>query len=37
VRDLWAVQDAYLYPGPIHFFGPDSVVQATNFHIRSLL
>jgi len=36
-RDRWAIQDAYLYPGPIHFYGPRELTHATNFHVRSFL
>jgi len=36
-RSLWAVQDAYIYPGPIQFWGPRELTHATNFHVRSFL
>ena len=25
LRDQWTVEDHYLYPGPIQFFGPESL------------
>lgn len=36
-RVRWAVEDAYLYPGPVQFFGPPELVETTNHHLRSLL
>lgn len=27
-RDKWAIEDAYLCPGPIQYFGPDELVKA---------
>jgi len=27
-RDVWAVEDAYLYPGPIQYFGPSEICDA---------
>jgi pyrophosphate--fructose-6-phosphate 1-phosphotransferase len=29
-RDAWALEDAYLYPGPIQYFGPSDICDQTN-------
>ena len=29
-RDTWALEDSYLYPGPIQYFGPSEVCNQTN-------
>lgn len=33
-RDEWAKTESYTYPGPIQYFGPSEVCDATNFTIR---
>lgn len=30
-RENWAIEDHYLYPGPIQFFGPKEIVESTTF------
>ena len=27
-RDAWEVEDAYLFPGPIQYFGPSEIADA---------
>ncbi len=29
-REVWAVEDSFLYPGPIQYFGPSEVCDVTN-------
>ncbi len=33
-RDEWAKTESYTYPGPIQYFGPSEICDATNFTIR---
>jgi pyrophosphate--fructose-6-phosphate 1-phosphotransferase len=33
-RDEWAVTESYVYPGPIQYFGPTEVCDATNFTLK---
>jgi len=33
-RDEWAVQDAYVFPGPIQYFGPRSVCDQTTLSLK---
>eukprot|EP00823_Brevimastigomonas_motovehiculus_P002400 TRINITY_DN1466_c0_g1_i1.p1 TRINITY_DN1466_c0_g1~~TRINITY_DN1466_c0_g1_i1.p1 ORF type:complete len:597 (-),score=133.34 TRINITY_DN1466_c0_g1_i1:227-1993(-) len=36
-REGWALQDAYIYTGPIQYWGPKELTELTNFHLRSLM
>jgi pyrophosphate--fructose-6-phosphate 1-phosphotransferase len=33
-RDAWAVEDAYLFPGPIQYFGPAEVCDAVTMTLE---
>ena len=33
-RESWAVEDRYRYPGPIQYFGPDEIADATTWTLR---
>ncbi|MCB1112787.1 MAG: diphosphate--fructose-6-phosphate 1-phosphotransferase [Chlamydiales bacterium] len=33
-RDVWKLEDNYLYPGPIQFFGPYEITEATTVTLR---
>ena len=33
-RDTWAVEDAYLFPGPIQYFGPAEVCDAVTMTLE---
>jgi pyrophosphate--fructose-6-phosphate 1-phosphotransferase len=33
-RDTWALDDAYLFPGPIQYFGPPEVCDAPTFTMK---
>ena len=34
MRDQWAKDEAYLYPGPIQYFGPSEVCDLTTETIK---
>jgi len=36
-RKHWAIQDAYIFTGPVQFFGPESITDDTNFHVKAFL
>ncbi|MFH1540356.1 MAG: diphosphate--fructose-6-phosphate 1-phosphotransferase [Elusimicrobiota bacterium] len=33
-RDIWAITESYLYPGPIQYFGPSSVTDITTITLK---
>ncbi len=33
-RDNWAITESYLYPGPIQYFGPSSVMDITTITLK---
>ena len=34
VREVWAVEDLYVFPGPIQFFGPAQVTDITTYTLQ---
>jgi pyrophosphate--fructose-6-phosphate 1-phosphotransferase len=34
LRDRWVVEDAYLFPGPIQFFGPDTLCNTITITLK---
>ncbi len=33
-REKWAIEEAYLYPGPIQYYGPTEVCDITNYTLK---